>query len=178
LVNGRTPGQLGSYSLRTSFSAEAGVLCTAFPSAGLNQTMTGSLGAAGCRMLDASPYDGYRLRSFSAGTLTVSATADGFTPQIIVRSSDGAALASAASRVAVPVDGDARYVIVVHAAEGSGRYQMVTSFEPSEEETCRWARAITETGAGSGSVTSASCTTIFTQPGDPNYYDSYPLTLA
>src|SRR5262245_44266143 len=43
LVNGRTAGQLGAYSLRTAFSAEPGILCMESPSLGLNQTASGVL---------------------------------------------------------------------------------------------------------------------------------------
>src|SRR6186997_3243838 len=39
LVNGRTVGQLGSYSLRTAFHAEPGMLCAGFAAIGVSQTV-------------------------------------------------------------------------------------------------------------------------------------------
>src|SRR5262249_44388559 len=83
LVNARVPGQTGQYSVRTEFTAETGVLCKAFPSLGLAQKTDGALGASGCTLPDGSPYDGYWLNTFGAGTLTVSVAAD-WTPAIFI----------------------------------------------------------------------------------------------
>jgi len=72
LVNGRTRGQVGGYSLTTAFTAEPGMLCSAFPSIGLNQTAQGTVGASGCAMPDGSPYEAYTVTTLGAGTLDIS----------------------------------------------------------------------------------------------------------
>jgi hypothetical protein len=55
LVNGRVPGQVGAYTVKSAFIAEPGMLCTAIHSLGLSQTVAGALGSSGCT----SDFDAY-----------------------------------------------------------------------------------------------------------------------
>ena len=43
LVNGRAPGQTGSFTVNTSFTSEPGMLCSNFPNIGRSQTVDGKL---------------------------------------------------------------------------------------------------------------------------------------
>src|ERR1051325_1843332 len=47
LVNARSAGISAAYSVETGFTAETGTLCSAFPSLGVAQTVTGQLGGSG-----------------------------------------------------------------------------------------------------------------------------------
>ena len=177
LVNGRTAGQVGSYSLRTAFHVEPGMLCAGFAPLGVRQTVTGALGASGCTSPDGAPYEAYSLNSFGAGTLTVRATAADFTPRVIVRTSDGAAFGSTAGSTTAEFDAASRYEIVVYSEGGSGRYEITTSFEPSAEETCRESKRISEPAIERGTVNANSCATPNPETNDFAYFDYYSLTV-
>jgi hypothetical protein len=47
LVNAQPGSALGAYALQSSFTPETGMLCAGFPAVGLNQTVSGVLGASG-----------------------------------------------------------------------------------------------------------------------------------
>src|SRR4029077_872030 len=103
LVNGRSTGETIPYTVRTAFTAEPGMLCSGFARVGLNQTVTGTLGASGCSMPDGTVYEGYQLETSGSGTLTVSVSSPEFTPALILRDSDGYAIASDAAQFSLPV---------------------------------------------------------------------------
>src|SRR5579883_1428150 len=50
LVDARVAGQVGAYAITSAFTAEPGMLCSAFPSLGINQTANGALGSSGCTL--------------------------------------------------------------------------------------------------------------------------------
>jgi hypothetical protein len=178
MVDGHTPGQVGAYSVQTAFIAEPAMLCTAFPSLGLNQTSSGTLGASGCQMPDGTPYEGYWLNTPGAGTLNISVSSTGFTAAIVVRSDDGSAIASGANSAAAFVDGDSEYEVVVYTADNTGTYQIVTSFQPADSETCRAQTVLSGPAKDSASVTANSCTSLIAGSGDLSYYNYYGLTVS
>ena len=130
LVDARIPGQVGDYAVQTAFTAEPGMLCTAFPSLGLNQTAAGALGASGCALPGGTAYDGYVLNTDGSGTLTVTVTSGSFTPAVIVRTGDGSAVASGQGTVTASVDEGSQYEVLVTTADTAGAYQIATSFQP------------------------------------------------
>src|SRR5690348_2341413 len=65
-------GPPGGYSVQTGFTPERGTLCSAFPSAGLSQTVAGMLGASGCVTPEGSSFEAYTVTTLGSGTLTVS----------------------------------------------------------------------------------------------------------
>jgi hypothetical protein len=73
LVNGRTAGQTGSFTVNTLFTSEPGMLCANFPNLGRSQTVEGKLPGSGCLALDGTPYEAYTVTTDGAGTLTVTA---------------------------------------------------------------------------------------------------------
>jgi hypothetical protein len=179
LVNGRTPGQVGQYAMETLFAPEPGMMCAGFPFLGMNQTVGGLLGAAGCRMPDGSLYEAYTLATFGAGTLTVSVSALDFNPVVIVRDSGGHALSGNSSAVTLPVDRASRYQIVVTTTDQAGTFQLATAFQPDENETCRPARILSDAGADgdNGTIGADSCYTVDPAAGDLTYFSYYPFTV-
>ena len=89
LVNGRTAGESGSFTVNTSFTSEPGMLCSNFTNIGRSQTLEGRLPGSGCLAPDGTPYEAYAVTTDGAGTLTVTAGSGDFTPVIAVRSIDG-----------------------------------------------------------------------------------------
>jgi hypothetical protein len=176
LVDARIPGQVGDYSVTTAFTAEAGTLCSAFPSLGLSQTTTGKLGASGCAMPNGTPYEGYWVNTYGAGTLTVSATSSDFTPTLFIRTPDGSAAAVGDTSVTASVDGGTQYEVVVATGDKTGAYQIVTTFEPAFGETCRAVKSLSESATDSASITADSCTATIPGSGDLVYYNFYTLT--
>ena len=178
LVNGPAPaaGSSTAYSVQTAFTAEPHMLCTAFPSAGLSQAISGTLGASGCTMPDGSPYEAYLVNTFGAGTLTVSVSSTDFTPSLTVRDDEGFALASDAASVTIPADRDTQYRIVVSTADRTGSYQLTTRFVPDDGESCRAVKTFTDSASDSASITADSCTTTL-DSGDLIYYNYYFFTV-
>jgi hypothetical protein len=178
LVDARVPGQVGDYSVKTSFTAEPGMLCGAFASVGLNQTAKGTLGASGCAMPDGTPYEAYWLNTFGAGTLTVTVTSADFTPTILVRTPDRApAAASGSGTVTATVDGDSRYQIVVATSDNQGAYEIATSFQPDKLETCKAVKTLAASAKETGSITGDSCGATIPDSGDLQYYNFYTLQV-
>ncbi len=180
LVNSRSPGGAlsppSAWSVHTAFTAEPGMMCTAFPKIGLNQTIAGTLGASGCAMPDGTTYEGYVLSTFGSGTLTVSVASPDFTTVLILRDSEGYAIASDAAQLSTPVDGNNRYEIVVATSDQSGSYQLSTGFQPAEDETCRPRKSFTESASDSASINGESCSA--TAPsGDLTWYNFYTFTV-
>src|SRR5690349_5428141 len=85
LVNAGADGQAGDFTLRSSFTPEPGAMCTGFPSIGLNQSVAGRIAPASCHLPDATPYEGYTLQSFGAGTLDLTMQSADFASYLIVR---------------------------------------------------------------------------------------------
>ena len=104
VVNAASPEQGGAFTLRSNFTPEPATLCRNFISIGLGQSVSGRLGPSSCLLPDRSPYDGYALTSFGAGTLSVKMQSDDFATYVIVRSSDGHELASAATDITTEIE--------------------------------------------------------------------------
>jgi hypothetical protein len=176
LVNARNPGGAGQYSVRADFTPEAGVLCTAFPTLGLTQTVDGALGASGCTLPDGSLYESYSLTTFGAGTLTVNVTAD-WSPLLFVRTSDGALIASGDSTLAAVLAADTQYQVVVSASDRTGPFQLATTFTPTEQETCRPTRNLTGPDTDNSVIDAASCATTIPGSGDLSFYNYYSIVV-
>lgn len=177
LVNARVPGQVGDYSVKTSFTVEPGTLCNVFPSLGLNQATKGNLGASGCTLPDGTPYEAYWLNTMGAGTLTVTVSAVGFTPSVTVRTPDGAAAASASNTVTAPVDRQSRYEIVVSTADQVGAFDIATSFQPDPSETCASLKTLSASGKDAASITGDSCAAMIPGSGDIQYFNFYTIQV-
>lgn len=183
VVNGRTPGQAGPYTVITAFTAEPGMLCSTWANIGRRQTVNGALGASGCLALDGTPYEAYTLTTRGSGSLTITASSVDFTPVVLVRSGDGRALVSSSSgTLSVAVGGDSRYAIVVSSADKTGAYQITTAFQEDDEETCRSTKLLAladgDNGADIGAITADSCYVTIPGNGDQSYYNYYDLTVS
>jgi len=179
LVNGRTAGQTGSYTVKTSFTSEPGVLCSNFPNIGLRQTLYGSMPASGCLAFDGTPYEAYTLTTDGAGTLTVTVSSQDFTPVIAVRSLDGHPLTlPSASPLNVVLEGDSQYLVVISSADTStGAFQIVNSYQTADNESCRPAKALAAPDTDNNAITAASCFRTIAGSGDQSYYNYYNLSL-
>jgi hypothetical protein len=161
-----------------SFTAEAGTMCSAFASIGLNQAASGNLGASGCAMPDGTVFEGYSLNTFGAGTLTVTVASSDFTPSISVRTPDRTEAASGEGTVTATVDRDTRYQIVVAAADKTGAYQITTSFQPDMLETCKAVRTLADSAQENGSINGDSCAATIPGSGDLQYYNFYTVQVS
>jgi hypothetical protein len=170
LVNGRMAGQVGDFSVQARFTIEPGIICTGFPSLGLNQSAEGVLGASGCTLPDGTLYEGYTLTTLGAGTLTVSISGDVPTG-VIVRGDGGSAIASGSGEVSVAVDRDSRYEVVVYAAGAGGAYRIATTFQPGDTETCRPSESF------AGVISVDSCWLTREGSSDLLFYNYYPLAV-
>jgi hypothetical protein len=175
---GGTAGADASYTLQTSFAAEAGPLCSGFPLLGLNQSAAGTLGSSGCRLPDGTLYEAYAVNTFGAGNLTVSVSSQAFKPWLMVRSDDGSLLAADGASVTVPVAGSSLYQIVVATADATGAYQVSTAFTPAQTETCLPQAALQPSTPDKNSISTASCSVVIDDAGDQAFYNYYGLTLA
>jgi hypothetical protein len=177
LVAARVPGQVGAYSVKSAFTAEPGMLCTAFPSLGLSQTIAGALGSSGCTFPSGTAYEGYWLNTYGAGTLTVMVTSTDFTPSVIVRASDGSAVASGQGTVAADVDAGSLYEVVVTTSDTTGAYQLTTSFQTDPAETCVPAKALGTPDSDSGAIGGNSCYSTMPASGDLYFYNYYTIAV-
>lgn len=178
IVNAAASSGSVPYSLQTSFSAEPGMLCANFPSLGINQTVTGTLGVSGCTAPDGSPYEAYSLATFGSGSLTVSIASTDFRPVVTVRDTGGALLGSGAGTVTVAVDSSSNYEIVVASSDTSGAYQITTSFQAAANETCIVSGAFSASGADNNAITPASCSEIIDDSGDLAFYSYYSVNVS
>jgi hypothetical protein len=176
LVDARIPGQVGGYILKSAFTAEPGMLCTAFPSLGLSQTVAGALGSSGCNLPSGTPYEGYWVNTYGAGTLNLTVTSGDFTPAVIVRASDGSAVASGQGTVAAELDSGSQYQVLVTTADKTGAYQLSTSFQADPAETCVPAKALSAQDSDSGSITGNSCYSTLAGSGDLYFYNYYTIS--
>ena len=172
VVNGK-----GAYWVKTSFTAEPGMMCAGFPTAGLSQTIAGKLGVSGCLAPDGTPYEGYSVHTMGAGTLSVSLDSMDFTGILTVRDGDGYAMASGTAQVEALVDGDSPYEIVVSSADGTGAYRLTTSFLAADDETCVPSATFTDLGSDQSAITADGCTMAMAGNG-LSYFNYYPLTVA
>ena len=177
LVNGQQPGQVGPYTIQTSLTPEPGMLCTSFPSLGISQTVTGTLGASGCKAPDGTPFEAWWLTTFGSGTLTLSATSTSFTPVVSVRTDDGSLLASAQGSVQVMVDAGTTYQVVVSTADTAGAYQIATSFQPDPLDTCSVKKALGAPDSDQTSIDGNSCSMVVDAMGNLAYYNFYSFTV-
>jgi hypothetical protein len=179
LVNLPAPPLAGAlaFTLQTAFTAEAGMLCTGFPLIGLAQTAAGLLGASGCTLPDGPLYEAYTVNTFGAGNLTVTVSAQGFTPLVMVRGADGSLLGSDPASLTVPVDSGSPYQILVATSDTTGTYQLTTSFTPAAAETCLPQPSQAAPMTDSNSIASASCSLVIDDMGDLAYYNYYNLTV-
>jgi hypothetical protein len=179
LVNGTTPGQTGSYTVNTTFTSEPGILCANFPNIGPGQTVAGQLPSSGCIAPDGTPYEAYTLTTNGAGTLTVTLASQDFTPLVALRSIDGHSLsAPAGGPMTIAVAGESQYLLIVSSADQtSGAYQIVTSFQPGPEETCRSQKSLDPADSDTNAITASSCFITVAESGDQSYYNYYDFTL-
>jgi hypothetical protein len=159
-------GDPAAYSFQTSFTAESSMWCSNFAALGWNQTVSGALGASGCKLPDGAPYEAYSLATFGGGTLTVSVSSGAFTPLLMVRSGDGALLASDAASVQIAVTPFSNYQVVLSTGDNTGAYRISTTFQADPIETCVAQKSLTDSAAHSGSITADSCATVFDGGGD------------
>lgn len=182
VVNGQTATATwtgpAAYVLQSSFSAEPGMWCSNFAALGINQTVSGQLGASGCAMPDGTPYEAYALTTFGGGALTVSVKGTGFQPSLIVRADDGTAIASDPASVSFLVTAFTQYQVVVATADTTGSYQVTTSFQPGAMETCRPQKTLSDTAADNGTVTAASCSVVIDSGGDEAFFNYYNVTVS
>jgi hypothetical protein len=177
LVDARVPGQVGTYAVKSAFTAEPGMLCTAFLSLGLNQTAAGALGSSGCTLPAGTAYEGYWLNTYGAGSLTVTVASTDFTPLVIVRAGDGTAVASGQGTVTAEVGPGSRYEVLVTTADTTGLYQLATSFQADPAETCTAAKALSAQDSDSGSITGNSCYSTLQGSGDLYFYNYYTIAV-
>jgi hypothetical protein len=179
LVNGTAPGQTGTYTVNTTFTAEPGILCVNFPNVGPGQTLAGQLSGSGCLAPDGTPYEAYTLTTNGAGTLAVTATSPDFTPLIALRSIDGHSLSPpAGGPLNVALDGDSQYLLIVSSADQTvGAYQIVTAFQTAAEESCRAQKTLDPADSDTHAITAASCFVTISGSGDQSYYNYYDFTL-
>src|SRR5581483_10167341 len=187
LVNAGADGQSGDFTLRSSFTPEPGTMCTGFAPIGLNQSVTGRIAPSGCQLPDSSPYEGYTLQSFGAGTLDLTMQSADFDSYLIVRTGDGHELdsndaggAGSAATLSVPLDANQTYTIVASAGDaGAGAYNLALAFTPADAETCRSLKSFTVTDSAGGNISpDTSCVYATGDPDSKLFYNYYDLTIS
>jgi hypothetical protein len=174
LVNGKTAGQTGPFTVTTTFVAEPSMLCHDFPNIGRRQTIANTLGNYGCTAPDGAPYDGWTLTTYGAGTLTITASSQDFSLTVTLRGSDGRALATSVNGILVsPVQADSQYTIVVASADRTGAYQLTTAFQNASDDTCRSTSTFTDSANDNAAITADSCYVTIPGSGDQLYYNYY-----
>lgn len=183
LVNGPAPGQGGGYTLASSFTAVSNVLCQNFAQMGTVRTVNASLGPGSCTLPDGSAYDGYQLSLYGMGTVDIAVNATGFTPLVILRTSDGQAIGSNSTpddsgvvHLTLPAVGSDTYTVVVAVSspdQTGGTYCVTAAFTPDPDETCVSYGALTVSQPYNGTIDATSCN--FNLPGRDddspfNYY--------
>jgi hypothetical protein len=177
LVDARVPGQVGTYLLKPAFTAEPEMLCAAFPSLGLNQMAAGALGSSGCTLPAGTAYEGYWVNTYGAGSLTVTVASTDFTPMVIVRTSDGSAVASGQGTASVEVDAASQYEVLVTTADTTGLYQLTTSFQADPAETCTVTKALSAQDSDARSITLNSCYSTLAGSGGLYLYSYYTIAV-
>ncbi len=167
LVNAAAPGQATGYQLSSSFAAAPNVLCWNYAMLGTIRPIAGSLGPASCALPDGSSYDGFQLTLYGSGTVDIAVTANGFTPLLILRTSDGYSLpggtsvdANGATHLTVQSVGDDTYTVIVAMSspgQAGGAYSVLASFTPNQGETCVPQAGLDGSQQTSGTITATSC---------------------
>jgi hypothetical protein len=187
LVNAGADGQSGDFTLRSSFTAEPGTLCTGFALIGLNQSVTGRLAATSCRLPDATPYEGYTLQSFGAGTLDLTLQSSDFDSYLIVRTADGHELdssdsggAGVAATVSVSLEANQTYTIIASAGDSvTGAYSLSLAFTPADGESCHSLKSFTVTDSAQGTISPNTSCVYGTGDPDANlFYNYYELKVS
>ena len=176
LVNGQTPGQVGGYTVQTAFTAEPGMLCATFDSLGLNDAAAGTLGMSGCALPSGAAYEGYAITTLGSGSLTIAVSSPDFTPTIVVRQPDGTAVASGGALQVVPVYANTPYEILISTADAQGAYNITTSFQPADGETCIPQATFSATASDTATVGPSNCTAAAAD-GSLLYFTYYNLAL-
>ena len=129
---------------------------------------------------DGTPYEAYTLTTDGAGTLTVMAGSGDFTPVIAVRSIDGLPLTlPSASPMNVVLSGDSQYLIIISSADTSaGAYQITTTYQTADAETCRSRKTFADSDSDNNAITGDSCFVTIAGSGDQSYYNYYNFTLS
>ena len=178
LVSAGASAQAASFAIKSSFTAEPGMLCSGFPNIGLNQTVAAPFPSAGCTAPDGSAYEAFAVSTFGSGTLNVTVTSPDFPPVVWVRGSDGSAVSVAGGTINAVLSADSEYEIVVTSGGGTGNYQIATSFTPADGETCRATKGITDSLTDNGTISYTSCFETIEGSGDQSFYNYYNLTVA
>jgi len=159
IVNAKSPGQLGAFTLSSAFQPEPNTLCRNITRIGPTQTISGHLVDSSCRQPGSAPYDGYLVSILGAGTLDISLASPNFSGLITLRGDDGRALASDPLSISFSVLGDADYTILAAGADPAARgdYSLVVKFTSAEEETCRSQKTLAGSEDVKGAVGGNSC---------------------
>jgi hypothetical protein len=183
LVNGSAVG----YQLASSFTPAPNVLCWSFPLMGTIRTINGLLGLASCQLPDGSPYDGYQLTLYGSGTVDIAVNAYGFTPLVILRSSDGYSLpgnistdAYGATHLTIEAVGNDTYTLCVAVSSPDqigGAYSVSATFTPDDGEACVSQSALTTSQKVNGAISPTGCN--FNLPGrdDNAFFTFYNVHL-
>ncbi|MCL4401686.1 MAG: PPC domain-containing protein [Acidobacteria bacterium] len=179
VVNAGEPGQGGDFTLRSSFTPEPGTLCRDFAPIGPNQTVTANLTASSCLLPDGSPYDGYFVSPFGTGTLQVSMQSDQFDTSLLVRDSEGHALAADRASVSLPAGGDETYTVVAAATPGAeGPYRISVQFQPADGDPCQLSKSFSSPGEDQGTISPQGCGLTFPGGDTPSPFNYYALQVA
>jgi hypothetical protein len=179
LVNGAKQAESGAFTLQSTFTAEPGMLCANFPNLGRTQTLNNNLPGSGCVAMDGTPYEAYTVTTDGTGTLTVNVAGTGFTPMVGVRSIDGYTVATPTenSLNAVLQSGSQYLVVITSADQNTGAFQVTTTFQPADNETCLSQKTLAVSDSDSNSIGATSCFITIAGSGDESYYNYYNLTL-
>jgi hypothetical protein len=167
LVNTAVAGQGGGFTFNSTFSATPNVLCRQFALMGTVRSIAGTLGSGSCTLPDGSVYDGYQITLFGTGTIDVAINPTGFTPLLILRTSDGYAVPGATSidpaggfHLTVPEVGSDTYTLIVAASspdQAGGAYSITSTFIPDPTETCLSQSSLTTSQQSTGTISTNSC---------------------
>lgn len=177
LVNGPAPNQGGGYTLHSSFSGVPNVLCRPTTMIGTVRPVNGSLGSGSCTLPDGSAYDGYQLTLYGTGTVDIAINANGFTPLLILRTSDGQAIGSNSTaddsgvvHLTLPGVGSDTYTLVATVSspdQAGGTYSLSATFAPDADETCVALAAVNDSQQYNGTIGPGSCN--FNLPGRDDF---------
>ena len=184
LLNGGAPGK---FTLTTAFTPEANVLCANFEQLGVGGSAEGQLSPGSCKLPDGSLFEAWQMTVYGAGTLTITMKAGALDSSLLLRNESGNLLASddngAGSRdaqISLPVSGRETYTILAASANSAskgGAYQISSTFEPDEDESCRPVRILTESSQFSGSISAASCNFNLPDRQDSSLFNFYKIHL-
>jgi hypothetical protein len=110
--------------------------------------------------------------------LSVSVTATGFTPVLIVRNADGTVAGTGTSTLSAVVSEESQYEIVVSTSDTTGAYQLTTSFVPDPSETCFPQTTFSQPGQDANAITTAGCATLVENGGNPTDFNYYYVQVA